>query len=205
MEDKVEYSAEADMTFSIPSNILPTPFEWVFIPKGNAIVNYLAPDEEPAKTVWVDDFYISKYTITNAQYRIYVEETGNIPERSSFWGRPDFNQPLQPVFDLRWQEAMLYCMWLSDKLGYEVTLPSYSQWNRAARGDSNDLYPWRNEWDDTKCNCEHPRGQTMPVNHYESGQSRFGVFNMAGNVFEWCLTNSNTGLDTVDFPTVKRI
>ena len=150
--------------------------------------------------VEVESFHIAKYLVTNEQYAVYVKETRRKPERSRFWDKSQFDQPLQPVIDLRWQEAMLFCQWLSDKAGYLITLPTDAQWQRAAQGDDNRRYPWGNEWDANKCNTEESRiGHTTPVTAYPQGASPYGVMDMVGNACEWCLTNAETGSNAVDW------
>jgi len=89
---------------------------------------------------------------------------------------------------VRWHEAIVFCRWLSGKLGQMVTLPTEMQWQRAAQGDDGRKYPWGNEFDKTRCNTyESGIGRTTAVDHYPKGKSPFGVFDMAGNVWEWCL------------------
>lgn len=70
-------------------------------------------------------------------------------------------------------------------------LPTEWQWLFAAQGDKVLIYPWGYEWDASRCNNNVEGkgiGQTTPVRQYEGrGDSPFGVVDMAGNVWEWCL------------------
>jgi len=107
----------------------------------------------------------------------------------------NFNYPHQPVIDILWHEAMMYCQWLSEKTSYTVELPTLAQWTRAAVGNTGYLYPWGNEWDSSKCNSEDNKiNRTTVVTQYPQGQSVFGVMDMTGNVEEWTSTDSKTGL-----------
>jgi formylglycine-generating enzyme required for sulfatase activity len=125
-------------------------------------------------------------------------ETGRQPQ-THFWQDAQFNQPLQPVFDIRWHEAMQFCQWLSDKIGYQVMLPTDAQWQRAAQGDDDRKYPWGNDWDSNRCNTEQSHiGHTTPVTEYPQGASPYGVLDMIGNVFEWCLTDAKTGKNSLN-------
>ncbi|MEP7288059.1 MAG: SUMF1/EgtB/PvdO family nonheme iron enzyme [Chloroflexota bacterium] len=180
--------------------ILPDPFEWIYIPGGTVRLKFLPNSRVNPTIVEIESFHIAKYLITNAQYMIYVKETGRTPERSHHWDNGKFNQPLQPIIDLRWQEAMLFCQWLSAKAGYLITLPTTAQWQRAAQGDDDRRYPWGDDWDPSRCNVEKSQiGHTTPVTQYPQGASLYGMMDAIGNAFQWCLTNGTTGLNSVDW------
>ena len=96
-----------------------------------------------------------------------------------------------------WYEAVAYCLWLSEQTGQKIMLPTDEQWQYAAQGDDGREYPWGNEWDCKLCNnsvkpCDS--NCTTPVTQYEGkGDSPFGVVDMAGNVWEWCLSEDESG------------
>ncbi len=179
---------------------MPDPFEWIYIPGGQVIMRWSGDPAIPEQTVTVEPFYIAKYPITNAQYAIYVNETGRIPYYIKRYGeRTEFNQPLQPVIDLRWQEAMAYCDWLSKKAGYLITLPTDAEWQRAAQGDDDRKYPWGNEWDSSRCNTSgNGISNTTPVTQYPQGASPYGVMDMAGNCFEWCSNDLGHPIEPIE-------
>lgn len=175
--------------------ILPPPFEWIYVPAGEISLTHSTYKISEIIQTYVEAFYIAKYPITNQQYSIYVEETGQEP-RSNLWKKPHFNQDLHPVVEIRWYEAMLFCKWLSNQLPYNVTLPTDAQWQRAAQGDDGRKYPWGNQWDSSFCNSSDSGiGHTTPVDFYPQGASPYGVMDMLGNVFEWCITDADTGLN----------
>ena len=84
-----------------------------------------------------------------------------------------------------------------DKLGYVITLPYETKWERAARGTSGLIYPWGNKYrsgyanvDETENNeAPHYLQQTTPVGIYPHAQSPEGVQDLAGNVWEWCMND----------------
>ena len=87
-----------------------------------------------------------------------------------------------PVTGITWENARAYCAWKGKRL------PSEAEWEKAARGEKGLIFPWGNEWDESKLNAgeneDWPLG-FAPVNAYEQGRSPYGVYNMSGNVMEW--------------------
>ncbi len=161
----------------------------VLIPAGEFVMG--SPDgegldnEQPEHKVWVDTFYLDKYEVTNARYEKFMEETGRA--RPKFWEQLDLTVHSElPVIGVSWHDAKAYCEWA------EKRLPTEAEWEYAARGTDRRRYPWGNA---------EPNGQLAnyakrwsykfyddrlePVNSHEAGKSPFGIYNMAGNVFEW--------------------
>ena len=103
------------------------------------------------------------------------------------------NQPNTPVVGVSWYEALAYCQWLSAVTGQQFTLPTEAQWEFAARGTGEGLkYPWGNDWNDTAANWDDDGAYdgfnyTAPVGSFENGKSGAGCYDLAGNVWEWCL------------------
>jgi formylglycine-generating enzyme required for sulfatase activity len=198
---------------------IPAPFAWISIPAGNVTLaednfemGYLKKGER--KTIGAAAFSIAKYPVTNGQFAVFMELGGYRENKwwteagwqarekegwvePRFWKESRFNRSDCPVVGVSWYEAMAFCRWLSDESGENIVLPTEEQWQRAAQGDSGLLYPWGNEWDGERCNnrvapfrSEGP----SPVTQYEGkGESPFGVADMCGNVWEWCLTDFDTG------------
>jgi formylglycine-generating enzyme required for sulfatase activity len=80
---------------------------------------------------------------------------------------------------------MAFAQWLNSATEQNILLPTEQQWQRAAQGDDERVYPWGNEWDESRCNLGGD--DLTPVTQYEGkGDSPFGVVDMIGNVFEWC-------------------
>lgn len=139
-------------------------------------------DETPQRQVYLKAFYIDKHEVTNAQF-LKFREAAPGPE-PKFMDNPKFNKPDQPVVGITWQEALDYCRWLSKRL------PTEQEWEKAARGTDARFYPWGKDADPGKANVrglEDGTRYTAPVGEYEEGNSPYGIFDMAGNVWEWTM------------------
>ena len=87
-----------------------------------------------------------------------------------------------PIADVSWHDANAYCRWLGKKL------PTEAQWEKAARGPNGHIFPWGNVWDSKLANTgddEAWENGTAPVGAYPKNVSHYGVYDMAGNVWEW--------------------
>lgn len=164
-------------------------------------------DEKPVHTVTVDGFYMDVHEVTNVQYRRFVQETGHRePEGyedvngewvGNFkpWEDSRFSGDNQPVVCVSWHDAMAYAQWVGKRL------PTEAEWEYAARGGlEGKKYPWGNEAPDgTQCNFADKHADfswsdksvddgyqyTAPVKSYLP--NRYGLYDMVGNVWEWCL------------------
>lgn len=137
------------------------------------------------------------------------QPTGEAWNEPRYWKDTKWNGPEYPVVGVSWYEAVAFCYWLSDVFEENIMLPSEQQWQRAAQGDDERTYPWGNEWDCQCCNnsvkpCESR--QTTPVRYFEGkGDSFFNVTDMAGNVWEWCLTASETGSQSLGGTDIRAL
>lgn len=140
-------------------------------------------DSEPPHKVYLDEFYVDKYEVTNALYEsCVVAGVCSDPQRivsdtrSSYYGDPLFGD--YPVMHVDWHQASLYCEWRN------AGLPTEAQWEKAARGTDGRTYPWGegNDCNNTNLPCEK---DTTKVGSYENGKSPYGVYDLVGNVWEW--------------------
>ena len=161
--------------------------------------------EGPQALLTQSAYRISKYLITNTQYRAFVQDGGYTAAWRRCWTEagwqwkgeqtgPEtsdstFGLPNHPVVNVTWHEAMAFCGWLGEKLGYPVTLPSEAQWEQAARSPDGRRYPWGSQITPQHANyAETNIGTTTAVGIFPLGISAYGALDMTGNVFEWCLT-----------------
>jgi formylglycine-generating enzyme required for sulfatase activity len=161
--------------------------------------------ERPAHVVELDAFYISKFEITNRQWKQFRDDPGY--DDPKFWpgGRvvprdqvPYWSQAnnhgggtpgsdAYPVIGVNWDSATAYCAWLSAKTGKRYRLPSEAEWEKAARGTDGRRYPSGQTIDRRQANYVGAQAYdtVMPVGSLEGGASPYGAYDMAGNVLEW--------------------
>jgi formylglycine-generating enzyme required for sulfatase activity len=170
--------------------------EFVRVPAGKFIMGskddnkWASSDEKPQHTVEIPyDYGIARYPVTNKEFARFVEATQHKHTWVSDWK----SKLDHPVVNVTWQDAMDYCKWLNERLHAEIRdgeirLPTEAEWEKAARGERGNEWPWGNEWDSTKCNSsEGGKHDTTPVGAYSpQGDSPYGAADMAGNVLEWC-------------------
>ncbi|MBI3127668.1 MAG: SUMF1/EgtB/PvdO family nonheme iron enzyme [Candidatus Tectomicrobia bacterium] len=156
----------------------------VLVPKGEFIMGsppggYIFGDnEQPQRRVWLADFYIDKFEVTNQRFGRHFTPL------ESYMGT--FTLPSQPVVGVSWFQARDYCARAGKRL------PTEAEWEKAARGTDGRLYPWGNE----PANCDYAvMGMELPacfrgyttwaVGSHPRGASPYGAQDMAGNVMEW--------------------
>ncbi|MFZ1041762.1 MAG: SUMF1/EgtB/PvdO family nonheme iron enzyme [Anaerolineales bacterium] len=163
----------------------------ILVPAGNFVMgsDNGNTDEQPVHTVYLNAFYIDKYEVTNASYKSCVDANEcafpkffNSNLRTTYYGDARYDD--FPVIGVTWDMAKAYCAWRSARLLTEA------EWEKAARGTDGRMYPWGEGIDQTRANynsSSNPNyaGDTSAVNAYPTGVSPYGVFDMAGNVWEW--------------------
>ena len=173
------------------------PTEMVLIPAGDFQMgsndSEADDDEKPVHTVYVDAFYMDKYEVTNAQFKAFVDanpqwQKDNIPIKYHFggylmdWRGNSYpsGKSNHPVVYVSWYAAMAYAQWAGKRL------PTEAEWEKAARGGlEGQQYPWGNTISSSLANYSLYVNKTTPVGNY--GANGYGLYDMAGNVFEWCL------------------
>jgi formylglycine-generating enzyme required for sulfatase activity len=172
--------------------------------------------ERPVHVVELDAFYISRFEMTNSEWRKFRDDPGYadpglwpdgriVPKgQVPYWtqannhggGTPESDA--YPVLGVNWDSAVAYCKWLSAKTGKKYRLPTEAEWEKAARGTDQRRYPWGNAIDrsyanfvgaqpfDTGRQAGYYDGTTREGRPTRSNASPYGAYDMAGNVMEWC-------------------
>ncbi len=150
-----------------------TGMEFVWIPKGCFQMGSPASepgrkDDERQHEVCVNGFWMSKYKVTNGQYRkLIVGHNGSKDDKL-------------PVTDVKWRDAMHFAQWLSEKSGKKIRLPTEAEWENAARAGTSTAYFWGDSWEDRHnfmSSDEKPVGSHQP--------NAFGLYDMLGGGPEW--------------------
>ncbi|MGB7951628.1 MAG: SUMF1/EgtB/PvdO family nonheme iron enzyme [Candidatus Binatia bacterium] len=164
-------------------------------------------EKEPRTKAKSGSFCMDRSPVTNAHYKIFVDETGHpdpfiTPEayqlqgflahpyekvKEFLWKRGAFpsGRKGHPVVLVSVRDAMSYCSWLGKKTRRKSRLPTEEEWEKAARGTDGRIFPWGNEWNPEYLNSGERFAATTPVSRFPQGKSPFGLYDMVGNVFEW--------------------
>ncbi|MGB9596319.1 MAG: SUMF1/EgtB/PvdO family nonheme iron enzyme [Candidatus Poribacteria bacterium] len=173
--------------------------EMIRIPEGEFVMG--SPDgignddEHPQHKVYLDEFYIGKYEVTNEQYAEFLTQLGKITddkgnilinliiasirkEGQTYRAKKGWED--HPVIGVSWYGAKAYAEFNGGRL------PTEAEWEKSARGTDGRIWPWGNVWNKDFCNSwELEPHQTRSVGSFPKGTSFYGLQDMAGNVFEW--------------------
>ncbi|HET9212980.1 MAG TPA: SUMF1/EgtB/PvdO family nonheme iron enzyme [Thermoanaerobaculia bacterium] len=162
-------------------------------------------DESPRHTVTLPAFWLGRYPVTVGQYRAFVDASGYTPTD------PGWQKGLntQPVVSVSWFDALAYCQWLGKRLvelasgprreidssslwadlisnKLQASLPSEAEWEKAAKGVSELIYPWGKNADPNRSNYGETRlGERSVVGCFPGGASHYGIEELSGNIWEW--------------------
>jgi len=172
--------------------------EMRLITSGSFQMGSAEPDaalqEQPVTPVSISCFFMARFPVTNAQYEVF--------DPSHRTKRAPWANENHPVVYVNSRDAEKFCSWLSSKQGKKYRLPTEAEWEYAARGLENRIFPWGEKLDagnlanfaDKRTNfawrdtvIDDGFAETAPVGSFPRGASPFGIEDMAGNVFEWCL------------------
>lgn len=142
-------------------------------------------DAAPRREVYVDAFYMDRYETTVAQYGQFLSSS-RAPAPPDYWDTVDpIRHANLPVIGVDWRDANAYCRWAGKRL------PTEAEWEKAARGADERLYPWG----DASPTLSHANYQNTSPDAYDgglaavgshgTGKSAYGIEDMAGNAAEW--------------------
>ena len=152
-------------------------------------------DARPVRSITVAPLLFGRYEVTVAQYKLFMRETGyrRSVQGDGFDQAPDDH----PAYGISWYDARAFTIWLSAREQAVYRLPTEAEWEFAARGGVGNREPWGMEpfqpqvdgnWGRTTPDDLRRRPPpTSPVGSFPKDRSVFGLFDMAGNVEEWCM------------------
>jgi formylglycine-generating enzyme required for sulfatase activity len=208
------------MTY-LTAQILPHPFEWMNIPAGKVrLANYQDYGGSAGGVYEIPAFQLAKFPVTQAQFQVFLDSDDGY--RNWHWW--DFSGAAKawrgqndsakiphylvgstlPRVHVSWYEALAFCSWLTRRVGKTITLPTEQQWQRAAQGDDERLYPWGNSFGKNRANAGDSNRPTT-VDKHPDGASPYGVMDMAGNVWEWCLSDYATDKIDLSEATIRSL
>ena len=202
-------SGVGTMTAQIDGKTAELPrLEWCDIPAPPDGVFIMGADNPRREVELKYGFKMGKYLVTYRQFQTFVDSgeydqpewwIGFPPQyqRQKMAGQnnPHLNHPRDNV---SWYQAVAFTCWLTAKhrkaglIGNEseIRLPREEEWEYAARGTDERTYPYLDEFNAAKGNTSETNiGKTSAVGIFPDGASPFGVLDMSGNVFEWCLND----------------
>jgi formylglycine-generating enzyme required for sulfatase activity len=145
----------------------------VDVPEGMVYVpasEFTMGEGESEHRVYLDAYFIGKYEVTNAEWKVFTELASFEP-LPSHWkdGKIPAGKENHPVVNVSWEDAQKYCEWATrlrqgfggqdSRSKWEVRLPTEAQWEKAARGPDDYIYPWGNQWDKDLCNSGYNLAQ----------------------------------------------
>ncbi|HYN78181.1 MAG TPA: SUMF1/EgtB/PvdO family nonheme iron enzyme [Lamprocystis sp. (in: g-proteobacteria)] len=167
---------------------LPCP-RWCRVPAGEVLI-------EGHGCLPVAPFRIAAYPVTHCQFQAFLNAADGFAA-PRWWEDLRQSPPVSgamrrhgnyPATHVCWFEATAFCRWLSVRLGYEVRLPDEWEWQWAAQSARPGFfYPWGRDWREGHANTDEGAvGRATAVGMYPYGRSAQGVYDLAGNTWEWC-------------------
>ena len=170
-------------------------------------------EKETRSKAGTGGFCIDRFPVTNSNYKSFIDETGRSEpfiSREAYQRQGFLVHPYEKAAEFLWRkrsyppgrknhpvtlvsvdDAASYCTWMGKRAMRRYRLPTEVEWEKAARGTDGRKFPWGNEWNPDYLNSGDRFGATTPVSRFPQGRSPYGLYDMAGNVFEWTASQWN--------------
>ena len=156
---------------------------------GTALANseHAKLDEAPMHVRFLEAYLIEQYPVTNAEYAVFVQETGHSPPPHWKNGDPTPEAANLPVVHVSWHDSHAYTEWAGKRL------PTEAEWEKACRGPDGRIYPWGNTFvsDESESTENLPESSEIltahltPIGVRPAIVSPYGLGEAVGNVWEW--------------------
>ena len=157
-----------------PMVLVPGGFFWMGAKKQKK-------DERPYRLVYIDSFYIDRYPVTNEQFSAFLQSSRYKGPRVR-QPRSDIEWSKRPVTRINWHDASAYAKWALKRL------PTEAEWEKSARGIDGRTWPWGDEAPtEIHTHLDQDEGPPPPVGTHIANISPYGVHDLAGGVWEWCV------------------
>ncbi len=184
--------------------------EMLLIPGGYFLIGSSSLDkdayrsETPHEKIFLDSFHISRYPVTNAEYKAFIDATGHRVPFVKAGGKHNWHvwrrtypagRGKHPVVLVDWNDAIAYAAWVG------VRLPTEAEWEKAASWDHSKnfkrRYSWGDQFDASLCNTMESRiADTTSVGNYSpGGDSPYGLADVVGNIWEWTASEWSLTVD----------
>ncbi len=157
----------------------------VYVAGGEFMLGSDTGDEysRPARKVSVAPFFIDLTEVTNEEYKMFLDVSGRKPPPDWKNGTFPDGKARFPVTGVDWDDANAYAKWAGKRL------PTEEEWEFAAKGTDNLIYPWGNDWKPEFSNADNQRNGMQEVGKSQ-GKSPFGLSDMSGNAWEWTASDA---------------
>lgn len=168
--------------------------EMVVIPTGRFLMGSPEDEEDrkvlegPQHEVTIDrPFALARFALTFEEYVLFCEETGL--EKPDVLG---WSHDRHPAINVSWKDAQVWCAWIRAQTGAEWRLPSEAEWEYACRAGATTRYSFGDTVTTAQAHFDGGddgsefRARTVPVDHPEFSPNGFHLWQMHGNVWEWC-------------------
>lgn len=172
------------------------PAGMAYVPGDEFMMGSSAGDEfsGPAHKVSVKPFFIDLTEVTNEEYKKFTDAAGYKPPPDWKNGAFPEGKAKLPVTGVDWDAASAYAKWAGKRL------PTEEEWEYAARGTDERVYPWGNEWKKEFANADKQNASMTEAGKF-AGKSPFGLVDMSGNAWEWTATDAKAYPNGKSFPT----